>query len=730
MSLFDDKPALTVFNGDKDRTQARKVQDLIDPMSIRARRVDNGDGTVTIHRMRGGFPEAWTIQKWEEATDDPSTPTRGYVSNIRSLTLDVLGKVIAAIIAKVSGVWRKKAPVKYFGPYAVSNIISDPIDIWANVAGTFYGFTALGQKKQKLSGATEGVPILLTDGVMYRAGSDDTDDCHIFLLHSSGVSHAPWRSGVGASVYSPAELSSGTAGYSTSVQSGVSYNLEQHRVGYSALFESATGNILQRARSLSLSIAPPFVALETFVDHVTQGYTYIPPSGSASTTHTPGVWLNPIPPQDTTYCATYTKVGGPYPSQGYMNFAGYLVAEVALDTSPVTTYADTTEYTGSNGYTTSKPIGWFGDDLVVDVAVSTSAYFKNETSTGVLRLVTPTTIAYVGYGSTTEPPAITYQWMGVQHTSTTTAGTLADTASSGTTIKKVWNSQSTASATLLGVPLLTMTYIYNGESLYESGYAYTLNSSLAYQGATVNFANPNDNAYAAAWDAQTFCYEGASSGQYNSGYIRDQVVISTNTGSSSKTFSAETRDYILFDRANSSYVYLKGVFSGGSSSSVTLSIVVSHEGNEVEQVIRQASSTGFGWLLPDEQVYNECRYWNPPNPFSGFAPPFCNQGEFPYAAYTETQDTGSAVMLLSLPLVIQQNPATDTAPNGSYVFNPRNFRGVFGYASIALTAPFWSGFGNVRNIVNFADGVFVDWVTGVYPESSQDASTYSEVYRT
>jgi len=733
MSLLDGKPALTVFrSGNKDRTEARKVQDLIDPMSIRTRQVTRPDGTVATHRMHGGLPKVQA--RSDKETEVPEDPKRGYVANIRSQTVDTLGRVVAFFIKRLSMAWRKQKKAKVFGDYVVSSWVTEGLaDVWVAVDAKLNIFTRKSSRRiVPLQGVTTGLPIVISPEPHYAVGSDDATDSHLFLLGQGGVAHRAWRnSGDVLSVYDSVELSAGTSGYPTASFSGVSYSLDSLHVGYAATFFSSVGNVLQRARTLTLGSAAPYAIPGAFVDHVTQAFTFLFPSGTPNTEDTPGVWLNPIAPQDTVFCAMYKKVGGPWPSQGYLNFVGYMVAGTAVDADPSTSYAQVVTYAGNDGYSTSKELGWFGSPLSASVSVTVSADYRSETSTGVMRLVAPSTIAYNAYGSTTEPPTLAHQWLGANHNTTILSGTLAYAASSGTTVKKNWSSTSEARVALLGVDLLYMEFSIVGSSLSETGLKYALNDSLAYQGTTVNFINPADNGFAAQWDGMTFCYEGSSPDQYAPGYLMDQVVVSTSSGVITKTFSGETRDYILFDRENDTYVFLKGEFSGSNSgSSVTLKLVVSRSGTAVEKVLRQSSSGSFSWLMPEELVFNECYYWNPPNPFNGFAPPFCSQGQFKYGAYSEVVDGDDDAFLMSIPLVIQQDPVMDTAPPLSYVFNPMNFRGVMGFAAISLSSPFWSGFGNAKNIINFADGAFHNWVSDVYQEASQDQSTFSEVYRT
>ena len=730
----DDKFNLTTFDGAKDKTEARRVQDLINPMSIRTRVVDNADGSQSIHRMRGGWPEVITTYPVADASADKATYIRGYISNIRSQTMNVLGTVWAAIIEKM-GTWKKKEATTLFGPYTVSKISESAEsgkDIWVIKQGILNVFRTSAKKTKQLAGTTDGVPLVVFPADQaYVAGTTDADDPHIFLIDNAVVRHTTWRNNAPTvEIYNSSELAAGSTGYPTGFVSGASIGLDTLTVGYAQTLFSNTGNVLHRARTITLKSAAPYYDLGTLVDHTTQGFFYIFPTGGVNTTVSPGVWKNQVPTLDTYIWDEYVKTGGPYPAQGALALVGYRHADPVLRTDYSST--STTTYTGSNGYSLTKPVGWFGAHLTVDASVSVEARHTTDTSSGQTGMMCPVDIAYGGYGSTTTPPVTTHQWFGPDFFSpTVAAGTLIGSASQGSSVGKDWRSSSHAVASVAGATLLEMIYVVTGYSTSITGFNYRANGLHPFSGAAVNFADPNVNSYAAQWDAQVFCQTSATGDQYTPGYIMDQVAYNQNTGASTKTFSAETRDFILFDKINSRYVYLKGAFSGADSgSTVTLSIVISIDGVEFEQAIQSAASSSFSWLLPDEQVYQECRYWNPPSPFLGFTPPFCTQGGCRFVGYSEAHETGGSVFLWSIPLVLQQNPETDVAPSGGYVFNPRNFRAVLGLSSIALFAPFWSGLSNTIKIVNFADGSFTDWVKGVYPASANDSTTFSEVYRT
>lgn len=731
----DERFNLTTFGGHKDRTEARKVQDLIAPMSIRTRVVENADGSQSIHRMRAGWPTVMTTEV-PANKDEDTVYLRGYVSNIKSRTMATLGTAWAYIIRRSASVWKKHKQFLKFGTYAVDTIASTEPDVWVNRESTDGHELVIYRKdatlKRKITGRNDGVPIILQSsaGTKYATGVTDTSDTHLFIAGKSYLAHSTWRENNPlAEVFNRNELASDTAAYPKVDESGVTYRQSADTfVSYTTAFLSNAGNILQRSMLLKLLNVPPYVNRETYVDQAVTGVAYIFPGGSPTSEALTGQWLNPIAPVDSLICQVYEKTGGPYPATGEYNFVTWLEGSPAVDpTGSSTTVYD---YNGSDGYSWNIPVGWFGGDLAAEVSASTSAIWHKEASSGIMRVVNPATIVYSGYGSTNYAADVTYQWITGQD-NTLPAGTLVGEASSGSTDYRTWSSSSQASCAIDGMTILSMTYTRSGSSQSWTGETRLRKQVFPYQGSPVNFADPNGNAYAASWDAVLRCNTRGDADQYSSSSFLDTVPTSGGSTSTTQTFAAETRDYILFDRVAQRYVYLKGEFQGGDSSSrIALKIVVQYGDTLMEKTLRDVTKDSFSFMPYIEQVYQDVYFWNPPVPFTGFAPPFCIQGNCPYVAYSEAVDIGEPVFLMSLPLVIQMNDESPPAPAASYLFNPRNFKGVFGLATLPMVTDFWSGFSNEVQVVNFADGQFNDWVGGVYEQANQDSSTYSEIYRT
>lgn len=742
--MFEDNKsgvALTIFHGGKDRALAREIETRFDPRGISTKIIDKQDGTQVRYKSRAGFPEIVTT------TDEPADTqdfVRGYVANIRSLTLDMLGEIWSAIVRRDhSGDWIKSKKSKLFGPYIVSKTSTkvpsqtvkpfDFPDVWINYDNKKTGNRGiLFFLKNKMfrrsiessdTALVDWMPAILFGDKKYKSGSTDENDNHIFLLAMDGVDHCTWRDSSYGVVYESSELDAGTSGYSGEASaSGISYSLGLDRidVGFSKSFTSSIGNVLQRARNITLVPLPPYFSLGQYVDEHVQGFIYTSPTGSPSYSYG-DTWLNPIEPTTNSFALIYQGSNG-----GTYSFSGFLPGVPTQD--PTDCSSTTTSYNPSpGGYTRSVQVGWFGSQLTADISVSITANYTSEDSTGSIKSAANDLIAYGAYGATDRGPDVPYIWM-QGFAPTTFPGTLGATLSTGTTLHKSWGTTTTALCVVDGRNMIRMEYMVSGNSLHAVGQTGTESSSRPWNGAAIGWGNPLEYPYVEAWASVPMCDTGTTSDQYAPGNFMIQVDVTQDTGSLVKTFSAETLDYILFDREQHRYVYLKGVFT---TYSVELRIVVEVDGVLSEKVLKTVTSPGdFPWVMLEEPLFNELGFWCPPTPFSGFAPPFCSQGQFKYGAYSEIGESTST-FLMSIPLVVQRDQTTETAPDEQcFVFNPKNFRRVFGFAGIILTAPFWNDLTNKKQIINFSDGAFEDWVGGVFQDGLSEPTTFSEVYRT
>lgn len=738
MSSTDDKPALTVFDGVKDRQQARVVQALLDPMSIRVRVVKNADGSETRHKMRGGFPEAVTdpIASGEQSNEY----VRGYVSNIKSDALALIAATWSAIIKRVSAVWKKRKLTKKFGGYVVAPMSAPTPDIWVNYKPAsgpeeLRMFRKNGVSKLPLvagtTGSVDGLPLLYIQdhATPYMGSTAPNADWHVFLLDRDQVSH---KTGTGSdlleAVYTTDELVDLTEGYPEQIDAGVSYKHGKPlQVGYNRLHISAVGSMLQRSRLLELNPTPPYVTLSTYASNLVPGVLYLYPAGGTTSDTETGLWKNPVPDGDAAICEMYRKVGSPPDIYGAYSFVGLLRGDYV---DSLDSYTTTTEFSGSNGHTANHYVGWFGKPVSIDIAMSVSAFHKRESSAGNRQNECPVLIADSRFGSESEPPAWTHQWRSLSEaTGNTEIGDRLTMTCTGSSEKLDWGSTSTSVGMLGDIELCRIEYQNSGWEKTLTGTQFFAQVGQALDGVEVGLT-PLSNPYNAAYNAVLVC---------NIEILPDGVTSWTrpesfyeHTNYAAWSIYAKTRDYLLFDPENDAYVYLVGEFSGGENNCIiTLDLVVDYRGHTYAKRLREFASSAAGFLVDTESINAQLDFHPPPVPFTGFAPPFCCQGEFKFGAYAEVADTDEPVFLLSLPLAIKMRDDSPEPPAGSYLFDPMTFKGVFGrYAGIVAANGFWDGFSSERNIINFADGQFTDWVSAVYPSSLSDVSTYSEVYRT
>lgn len=155
--------------------------------------------------------------------------------------------------------------------------------------------------------------------------------------------------------------------------------------------------------------------------------------------------------------------------------------------------------------------------------------------------------------------------------------------------------------------------------------------------------------------------------------------------------SARCRDYIYHDKINAVAIYIKTVCSGTeSSSSATISLVVEARGIEREITLftnssgnRQGVAASRTWVS-----VNGYAYWpdflHSPSVYS----PICEQGDFPYIAYTTAAEESAGVprrFTLSIPLFIKRHNMTliepPEPPSACYAFTAYNLTNVIRLAS-------------------------------------------------
>lgn len=733
------KPALTTFFGGKNRQQARVVHDALDPMAIRKKYVKNADGSVTRHKTRAGFPQAVT----ERETDEPEGEIiiRGYVARIMNSSAETLELIWRGIIKRVPITefvlrWRKRRRQKLFGPYSV-------VDRWSKKQRFpdvlhFYKEklykNAEPMNYEHADEFSESMPVvLLKDDEYPRGVTNDAADFHLFSLSDTTVMHLSGRnkSGHPAEVYSADELDADTVAYPESHFAGVDYHRGTQRVGYTHWNVSGVGALALRARMLQLGAASPYA---TSVGYITQNMpatAYVFPEGPVET-DTSTDWAHPVPPDSLALFEQYRREGDPATSYGVY------VAEGYYDGFPVESDVETTEHVlhGVGDYTVQIPGGFFGGEQVnFDVSMTATTDYTWVDSTGGYRLANPTLIAAANQSDS--PPSYQYQFRSFLESSTTVpAGTLlGGLVSSSTSTDKEWMSVSVmdCSSAITGT-------MFHAEVVVSGGYSSlnTMNSEpygeFYFDGVVAGLAPPSADYY------ELFNAVKKLSQFVTTPTFREYSYASEETlAHSTHSLTGETRDYILFDCENDTYVYVAGTFSGAKDApfDVLAELVVSFGGAEARKTLFHY--VGGGILIPTELVYDIARYYQPIMPPRIFAPPFCKQGLFKYAAYSETPDVApegftaeneSGVFLLSLPLSLHRTGSEVEIPPNTLAFTPLNFYAFVGsFGGLTASAGIAALAEGVTFYCHFADGEWRDWPADV-EAAAASVDHFSEVYRT
>lgn len=714
---------LPVFSGGKDRSQARGMLDHIGgPGGFKTAYQTNPDGSTTVVQTKGVMPPQ--VRTERSGATAANTYLRGYIADMQSVNSTALSKVVAAILEKLAGVWRKKKLTSVFGKYVVSPLSSAPAanDVWVLKDGALRIF-GKNNVTSRAGIACEGVPLIATTDTLapYDNGAS------LFVLSNSGICRAPIQGiSVATQVYSADELDVGTEGYlGGGAVAGVSYTHDPLAVSFTRIHISAVGSILQRSRRVALTNSPPYAIKGEYVSNLIQGYVYLAPVGNSSSSTQTGEWLNPVPDGNHAICEVYAKEGSaPY---GTLVAKGYLFGEIVDNPSNTATIST---WEGSNHLDNSVALGWIGAPITLDYTMSVTASHRRESSSGSRWNEVPFLIADPRAGSTSYPPSYTHQWRSFSDAiSSTPAGALLSMVCSGWSTKNTWESQTQSIGSVNGVEMCSITYKSQGMDLSRSGTRFFNRDTFMFDGAGTGITSIKDNPYADEYNAVLKCstavpaeYTTTARSESFSDYSREETW----------TLSCTTRDYILFDQQEKTHVYLLGEFSGGkTSASVSLSIVVEINGVTFTTLIHEYETTESGFLVYTETAHNECSFHPPVVPFTGFAPPFCCQGEFRYGAYSEASESGESVFLMSLPLSIKMRDDWPDPPVGAFLFDPTMFKGVFGsYGGLGVSLGFWSDFSATVTHVNFADGVFTNWVSGVFAEAQTDEDIFAEVYRT
>lgn len=716
----------------------RSTFDRIGFNEFRTEIIDHADGSSTLVKTRGGRPliVGYTDPFGGNAQDQEVN---------RSYTVRVFPNTVwTGVIRKVKGLWAKFKQATLFGSYAV-------VPRWTS--GQTYpdtlvlkdGVLHLNTVKTghaKLGGETVlPVAIPAPTGYPSSAGSDDSD-FHLFLLDATEAAHLSGRlkSSIPDVLYSTNALDATATAYSAAEWSaGVDYSYVATKVSYNKWYMSPASALAQRSVLLRISKVAPYITQEASISRNYAATAYVFPTGSL--TDTVGTtWEHAVTPHDTGMFAQYGKVGTPttFPSYGTLHFEGYYQG-----TPQQTVVSHDYTYNGSGGFTEDYTLGYYnGVEIPVTVAMTAVTQYLRRESTGSIHTANAHFIMPANQSSS--PPTYSYQFLSLGDGSSGPGGGgwnpgdyVGPTIASSTSTTRSWTSTSTMSCEAEIGELFFARVVVSGHSDHADISNSTAPAYGVRDGTETGLSSPDVTPYYAQYNAIKVL----------TAYSEPARTVDNSTidvpSTYSRTLDGKTRDYILFDKENATYVYLEAIFAGslptpdgGSGSfSIELSIVVEYGGGQYHDSI--ITLTDGIPLLPVDAVVEEAKYYAPLMPPRVFAPVFCKQGAFKYVAYSELADTApdgfkptqtAPVFLMSLPLHLRAPNSINPVPPNSFAFSPVNFYsfvGAFGGMSVASAVN--AAFNGKIFYKHFADDAFTDWVVD---KSVQFDPHYSEIYRT
>lgn len=751
MSFTDKKPvALTVFDGEKDKSVARQMSFGVDLSGIRKKYLTNADGTTSRLSTRGGFPEIVTTAITKAPTEE-NVVSRGYVARINRLVLSgwvsVWYGVIKRVLVGATPQWLKQKKTDQHGPYAVVNHwtagqkFPDVMAMYkeSDDARTKLCINAKPSAYENADGlGGQSIPVVLQNAGYPATGANDADDFHLFGVGETTLTHLAGRaySGSPSTIYLADELDVGTEAYPKAYFAGVDICRSSGFANYNHWHASVIGALALRFRSVQLAATAPYFVSNAYTNINLPATVYVFPTGSLVTTPN-NTWANPVPPNDLGIMEMYSKVGDPTTGYGTYQQEGYYQGNLAeADVSG-------NDYTlhGVGSYSATIPGGYFGNSLLeFDVDLSAVADIAWRDSIGHYALTNPDGIAASNQNDS--PPSYSYQFRSFYESFTTVAaGTaLGGYVSSSDSITQSWTSQSVmrASSTITGDVFFAQVMLSGGYDVLN-----TMNSEnwnvFMFQGAACGLATPSVPYYSMINAIKVL----SSRDDSHPGDFRNRTYTVEETPvHSTHSLVGTTKDYILFDRENDTYIFIEGTFSGTKDApfDVLAEFVVKRGGAEIRTELFHF--VGGGILIPTELVYDmgyaTARYFAPIMPPRVFAPPYCAQGAFKYAAYSEAPDaapTGfipaytSGVFILSIPLALMRSGSTITPPSNAFVFTPINFYSFVGsFGGIASSEGVQDLAEGKIFYIHCADGVFRDWPVEV-EASVSGVDHFSECYR-
>lgn len=729
---------LPVYDGNKDRTMARKEIDLLGGANqIRRRIVENANGSQTIIHLKGDMPPQIRTMPGPSMEDEkPDTLKRGYVANLKSAGLELAGKVVAWLLRRSP--WSGLATTKLFGAYSVFKLASaEPDVVFAGTNKlTVYSGSEPNVAARNITGIyPEGIPIIRIapegSGAYYDAGWG------VFLVGTDGLKQVTAGSSpVITTLYKTSDdlFNSGWAAIAASeAVSGVVYNVAQDMVAFNRMYVSLAGHILQRMRRIKLGRNTPYFTQDAWSDvEIVAPYLY--PNGTAAISSSGG-WAADKPSYDLDVFYTVVRSGSPPTGVWAMGNVYQSAGEwykYSDGTDSCTTHKSTINKT--EPWSLTSEIGWFGKSVSVTISMSTGHNYEMNQSAGNVFKTSP---VYVGpsYKDTlSSPPSIVagsgnfYLPHPTQsgESSQVNPGDPYGTAYSGNATTTTWNSPTICTATVDNETVCSINVnIHQRTSSHELQIAQSERGYETVAGTVCSFVDPPG---LPAWNTIEYAY------QFDLAESHPNMSWSEGTEDSGRLFTASmsTRDYLLYDVASETYIYIQGTFvSSGKldmtsgSSSVSMEFVIQRGEKTYTRPIHSYSGGPFS-IFWDNSGYG-LPFHPAKQPFAGFAPPYCCQGAFKYAAYSEKADSGADEMLLSLPLQIKFDDF-DTVQQFAEAFTPTQFAGIVGsYCSIPDAQHWKSAMHNVVHKINFVDGAFSEWPGTIDPQNFAD---YAEVYRT
>ena len=722
---------LPVYNCEKEKSEVRTMIDNMGgPGGFKTRIRTMADGSEITVQLKGDMPPQVSKTEPESQPHSDETIKRGYIARIKSKTITRLGVSVERFIKRAVSLWKDDGKAKDFNRYVVSGAAVEKPEVWVCLDDKVKLYSDKFIRTLSVD-ALGAFPIPYKDPMYPNSYSGDWG---VLLVTSSGVKRKSANSLDVPELYNSSELEPNWASLATPYTSGVCFAEGRDGVGYNRLFVSMAGQMLQSYRRLKLDSGT--VALSNSGQMSVPGKVYLFPRGDSTPNHKSG-WDHPIS-GGTKFAFTMYVYNVAYDGSRYL--VGTIDPAGKMTTDKQIALGDIEEvnFSGNDSFSASGAIGWFGEETVLSVAMSIQQTSKTTSEQGFLWNTSPVS-AYPRSWTPSSPPFdrqyMLYAGGGypMHVPELLEPGSRWSLSSAGVSSYAGFSSTSTASAVLNGAALCSINVSINGEATAYSGYR--MLDDMTYPSATseasnlIDTWNTSSDPIGVAMATANLILGWPVAGE------REDVGGEETTP---RTFSATmvTRDYILYDPPNKTYIYLEGSFGSSGllsqesgSSHITLELVIERNDSKYRKPIAELGGGAFAIYYEDGQT--GFPYHPLPVPYTGFAPKYCTQGDFPYAAYSEKNEVGHGVFLLSMPFHLVTSEDEKELVDGVLNFLPRHFMFVMkGYGNVFDVIRWVAALKTDPVYIHFADGEFHNWVADVYPNAVNDKATFSEVYRT